>query len=67
MSYVFLSISKLPSHEDIKFAILVRFVPSWFPGANLLKKAEMAKALIDRMVDEPYEQVKSQRVCILVY
>lgn len=42
----------------------MRHVPSWFPGAILLKRAESARKLVKRMIDEPYEWVKAQRVCV---
>lgn len=59
-----------PSRKQEKHAIdccahlpsLVRYVPTWFPGMSLLKRAKKARILIDRMVDEPYQYVKSQRV-----
>lgn len=42
--------------------IVVRHFPSWFPGMGLLERAKQARILIDKMVEEPYQQVKSQRV-----
>lgn len=49
---------------DIYFLFIfsVRHVPSWLPGAQLLRKAREVKKLVQRMVDEPYEQVKTQMV-----
>ena len=42
--------------------MLVRHLPSWFPGSNLLERAKKARVLIDRMLEEPYQHVKAQRV-----
>lgn len=47
--------------------ISVRYVPTWFPGTSLLRRAKEAKAMINRVVDEPYQQVKGQKVrCPLI-
>lgn len=45
----------------------MRYVPTWLPGAGILRRAKQAKIMIDRVVEEPYQQVKVQRVSPMVY
>ena len=40
----------------------VRYVPTWFPGTSALERAKRTRILIDKMLDVPYQYVKSQRV-----
>lgn len=45
----------------------VQYIPTWFPGTSLLRRAKSARILIDRMLDEPYQYVKSQRVRSIIH
>jgi hypothetical protein len=44
--------------------ILVRYVPSWFPGAEFKRVAKRYRAKLERFINEPHEWVKSQMVLI---
>ncbi|EKM48702.1 uncharacterized protein PHACADRAFT_202500 [Phanerochaete carnosa HHB-10118-sp] len=37
---------------------LLRFIPSWFPGAKFKRDAEAWKPIVDRMYIQPYNDVK---------
>ena len=43
------------------------YVPSWFPGAQLLRRAKEVNKLVERMFNEPYEQVKNEMVDIYFF
>ncbi|EKM48686.1 uncharacterized protein PHACADRAFT_154991 [Phanerochaete carnosa HHB-10118-sp] len=38
---------------------LVRFIPSWFPGAKFKRDAEAWKPIVDQMYMQPYNDVKT--------
>ncbi|KZT66837.1 cytochrome P450 [Daedalea quercina L-15889] len=38
----------------------LRYVPDWVPGAGFKRIAQEARHSLDRMLDEPYQQVKEQ-------
>ena len=42
---------------------LVRHMPDWVPGPWLIGRAKHVRALLDQMMTEPYERVKSEKVC----
>ncbi|KAF8184106.1 cytochrome P450 [Mycena galopus ATCC 62051] len=39
---------------------ILRFVPSWFPGAGWKKKVKVYRHSLQRMTDDPYEWTKQQ-------
>ena len=41
---------------------LLRFIPSWVPGAGFQKKAARSKALLMAMTEKPFQYVKEQLV-----
>lgn len=45
---------------------LLRYVPSWFPGAGFQKTAKEWKDIINQMADVPHEFVKQRMVGLLV-
>lgn len=50
------------------YALQVRNMPLWFPGVgSLLSRAKEARVWMDRVIDEPYDHVKSQRVSANIY
>lgn len=46
----------------LNYAHLVRFVPSWFPGAGFQKWAADGRADYATVRDRPYEFVKNEMV-----
>ena len=40
----------------------VRCIPSWLPGAGMVRKAEEVGRRLQRMIDRPYDQLKAERV-----
>lgn len=45
-----------------EYAWEVNYVRTWCPKSSLIGKAIKGKLQMDRMINEPYEYVKSQRV-----
>ena len=43
--------------------LVVKYVPSWFPGAGFKKKAKAWKDLLPDFVDKPYDDVAASMVC----
>jgi hypothetical protein len=42
--------------------ISVKYIPSWFPGAEFKRLAKVWRAKLERLIDEPHEWAKSQMV-----
>jgi len=42
---------------------ILKYVPSWFPGAGFQKKAAHWREVNKSMVEEPFRYVKEQLVC----
>jgi hypothetical protein len=42
--------------------LLVRHIPSWFPGAEFKRTAKVWRAKLERFINEPHEWAKSQMV-----
>ena len=40
----------------------VRHIPTWFPGAEFKRSAEVGRKLTEDMINVPYEDVKRKRV-----
>ena len=57
-----LSIAQIPGRFWIDFLPFLKYVPPWFPGAHFKKFAERYKPIINRMVDEPFDEVKNDMV-----
>jgi len=43
---------------------ILKYVPSWFPGASFQKKAALWRELMHLMADKPFRQVQEQLVQI---
>ena len=56
-SYVF-----VPGKFLVETFPILRFVPSWFPGAGWKRKGEVYRANMTRMSDIPHQFVKDQMV-----
>ena len=41
---------------------ILKYVPSWFPGAGFQKKAAHWKVLVTKMAEEPFRYVQEQLV-----
>ena len=41
---------------------ILKYVPSWFPGAGFQKKAARWREAMNTMVDKPFRQVREQLV-----
>ena len=46
---------------------VLRYVPSWFPGASFQKKAIEWKRVIEQMADVPHEFVKARMVYFIPF
>ena len=44
------------------FGDLVKYVPSWFPGAGFKRKAKVWKVEGQALVEDPFNQVKAEMV-----
>jgi hypothetical protein len=44
---------------------ILRFTPSWFPGAGFKRFAIESKRLTQHMLDEPLAAVEAKMVCML--
>lgn len=40
----------------------MKYVPSWFPGAQFKRNAKMWKKTTDRMFDDPFNRIKDEMV-----
>lgn len=40
----------------------VRHIPPWMPGASLMRRAQEVKAMVDRVIDEPFNQSVEEKV-----
>ncbi|KII90751.1 hypothetical protein PLICRDRAFT_174122 [Plicaturopsis crispa FD-325 SS-3] len=54
------SLSTAPGAFLVDVLPLLRFVPSWFPGAGFQKTAKAWRKTLEEMVDKPHEYVKQQ-------
>lgn len=48
--------------KRVKQVFLVRHVPAWFPGAGFQREAQRCRALLQRLMDEPFALVKKNLV-----
>ncbi len=44
----------------------MRYIPSWFPGADFQKQAKIWRAELDKLSSIPHQWVKDQMVSTLV-
>ncbi|KAJ3572617.1 hypothetical protein NP233_g2968 [Leucocoprinus birnbaumii] len=49
-----------PGRYLVDFLPLMKYIPSWFPGAGWKQKAEHCRDLVAKAVDDPYERVQKQ-------
>ena len=45
---------------------ILKYVPSWFPGAGFQKKAARFREAINTMAEKPFRHVQEQLVCFQV-
>ena len=57
-----LSQAGIPGSFLVDFAPILKYVPSWFPGAGFQKKAARWKEVNNVMAETPYRHVKEQLV-----
>ncbi|KDQ14757.1 hypothetical protein BOTBODRAFT_32517 [Botryobasidium botryosum FD-172 SS1] len=48
-----------PGAAYVNIFPVLKYVPSWFPGAQFKRNAKIWRKLAERMVDHPFESVKS--------
>ena len=46
---------------------VLKYVPSWFPGAQFQREAERMRHDLEELYDVPYDFVKEQMVCTVSY
>ena len=46
---------------------ILKYVPSWFPGAGFQKKAARWREAINTMADKPFDHVQEQYVQVLFF
>lgn len=46
---------------------VVKYVPSWLPGAGFKRKAKVWKALTMTMLHAPFNALKENVVCVTVH
>ncbi|KDQ08477.1 hypothetical protein BOTBODRAFT_37914 [Botryobasidium botryosum FD-172 SS1] len=49
-----------PGAAYINIFPILKYVPSWFPGAKFKREANRLKTLVESMVHHPFQQVKSE-------
>ena len=54
--------SPLIIHLHPPLPLIVRYVPSWFPGTGWKVKAKLLRKLFHEMTDAPFQFVKDQMV-----
>ncbi len=57
-----ISIAGIPGTFWVEYFPVLRFIPSWVPGAAFKRFAEYYKPIVDRMIQEPFEEVKKTLV-----
>ncbi|KDQ17442.1 hypothetical protein BOTBODRAFT_172482 [Botryobasidium botryosum FD-172 SS1] len=50
-----------PGAAYVNIFPILKYVPSWFPGAKFKKEAKRLRALVESMMDHPFQRVKSDR------
>ncbi|KAI5119697.1 hypothetical protein M0805_003582 [Coniferiporia weirii] len=51
----------IPGMTPVDLLPFIQYIPSWFPGAGFKRDAGITRKLSDRMMGEPYNQVKEER------
>lgn len=54
-----------PERDAHYFRLLVKYLPTWFPGASFHRAAAIGRELSMRMRVEPYNMVKARMVRLL--
>ena len=57
-----LSQAAIPGAFLVDLIPILKYVPSWFPGAGFQKKAARWKKAVNAMADKPFRHVKEQLV-----
>ena len=57
----------IPGAFLVDFVPILKYVPSWFPGAGFQKKAAHWRKLNHTMADTPFDHVKEQLVGIHLF
>ena len=57
----------IPGAFWVDFLPILKYVPSWFPGAGFQKKAARWRKAINAMADNPFFHVQEQLVYIQSY
>ena len=57
------SLSTVPGVFLVDVLPVLRYVPSWVPGAGFQRKAREWKKTVEDMTSVPYEFVKQRMVC----
>ena len=52
----------IPGAFWVDFLPILKYVPSWFPGAGFQKKAARTREAIDKMTGRPFSHVQEQLV-----
>ena len=54
--------ASIPGTFWVDFFYILKYVPSWFPGAGFQKKAARVREAVDTMTDKPFRHVQEQLV-----
>ena len=57
--------SRIPGAFWVDFFPILKYVPSWFPGAGFQKKAARVREAIHTMAEKPFRHVQEQLVQVL--
>ena len=52
----------VPGAFWVDFLPILKYIPSWFPGAGFQKKAAHWRTLVTTMIEKPFGYVKEQMV-----
>ncbi|KAJ3572125.1 hypothetical protein NP233_g3289 [Leucocoprinus birnbaumii] len=50
----------VPGRYLVDIFPLMKYIPSWFPGAGWKRTAELSRKLVTKAVNDPYERVKKE-------
>ena len=48
----------------LNYALVVKYVPDWMPGAHFKQVAKQSRAVCKKFIDEPFEEIEKQVVSI---
>ena len=57
-----MSEAAIPGAFWVDFFPILKYIPSWFPGAGFQKKAAHWRTLVTTMIEKPFGYVKEQLV-----